>query len=353
MQVRVTQVNYVGPTGGLLIAGEQCAFTIAKRMLRLFIAITAAAWLAGISGAVAANITSVDSKDGKTRLNLVGEIQPGDLEAVQTAIKTANDKNRLVVTLRLASIGGNVLEAVKIADVVRHGKIATAVLSGATCASACFIIFAAGNEKYAHYTATIGVHGASDSSGKETVESGAATISMARIVRELGVPASIIGKMVVTPPDQMVWLGPDDLRSMGAAMLGKPEQLATEQSQQQHPAQLPTPILPDAQASTGPTWGDLVKRAIDASTAQNGKPNVSRICQPELKACSIAVFYKTKNGVNGMVRTAEDLNGKVFKRDICTFNNFDDIRTCLDFDSGKKTREMRASNGIWTEVEAE
>jgi hypothetical protein len=34
---------------------------------------------------------------------------------------------------------------------------------------------------------------------------------MARIVKELGVPPSIIGKMVVTPPSDMVWLNPDDL----------------------------------------------------------------------------------------------------------------------------------------------
>jgi len=31
---------------------------------------------------------------------------------------------------------------------------------------------------------------------------------MARIVKELGVPEGIVGKMVVTRPDDMVWLGP-------------------------------------------------------------------------------------------------------------------------------------------------
>ncbi len=323
-------------------------------MLRLFIALSAVAWLAGYSGAEAANITSVDSKDGKTRFNLDGEIQPGDLEAVQTVIKKANDNNRMVVTIRLNSIGGNLLEAVKIADVIRNGKIATAALSGVTCASACFIIFAAGNEKYAHYTATLGVHGASDSSGNETVESGSATISMARVVRELGVPASIIGKMVVTPPNQMVWLGPDDLRSMGTTMLGKPSQLATEQ-QKQRPSQLPTSALPNAQASTTPalTWKSIVKTAIDASTAQYGKLNFNRSCQPNIKLCSNAIFYKTKDGVDVMVRTAEGLNGKIIKRDVCTFNDYGDIRTCLDWDAGKKTREMKASSGAWTEVEVE
>ena len=320
-------------------------------MWRIFVALSVATWLTELGGAEAATITSTNFKDGKTRLNLNGEIQPGDSDAVTAEIKKANDENRLVVTIRLNSIGGNLLEAVKIADIIRKGKIATAVLSGATCASACFIIFAAGNEKYVHYTAMIGVHGASDATGNETVKSGAATISMARVVRELGVPAGIIGKMVVTPPDQMVWLVPDDLRSMGTYMLGKPSQLATTPQQQLNPSQLPTPIAPNTQAATVPTWTSIVNTAASASTAQYGKLNINRSCQPELKLCNNAILYKNKSGDEIMVRTAEDLDGKVTKRDICKFNNYGDIRECLDWDSHKLTREMKASNGNWIAVE--
>src|SRR6185437_11131973 len=142
-------------------------------MLRSLLVLSVASLFAGVGLSKAATVESIDSKDGKTRLNFTGEIQPGDQDAVVLAIKRANDKNRLVATIRLSSPGGNILEAVKIADVVRKAKMATAVLGGATCASACFIIFAAGNEKYAHYSAAIGVHGASDSSGQESTESGA------------------------------------------------------------------------------------------------------------------------------------------------------------------------------------
>jgi hypothetical protein len=81
------------------------------------------------------------------------------------------------------------------------------------------LIFAAGETKFANYTAQIGVH-ASDENGAETVQSGAATVSMARIAKELGVPPAIIGRMVVTPPAQMVWLSPADLQSMGTTMAG-------------------------------------------------------------------------------------------------------------------------------------
>src|SRR6202023_964804 len=91
--------------------------------------------------------------------------------------------------------------------------------------SACFLIFAAGEAKFANYTAEIGVHGASDQTGAETIQSGAATLSMARLAKDLGVPPAIIGRMVVTPPAEMVWLSPADLQSMGTTMIGKPPQL--------------------------------------------------------------------------------------------------------------------------------
>jgi hypothetical protein len=103
----------------------------------------------------------------------------------------------VVVTIRLNSSGGNLYESAVIAEIVRKGKISTSVLSNSVCASACFVIFAAGNKKFAHYTAQIGIHGASDERGRETVQSNAATVGMARAVKDLGVPANIIGKMVV------------------------------------------------------------------------------------------------------------------------------------------------------------
>jgi hypothetical protein len=55
------------------------------------------------------------------------------------------------------------------------------------------------------------VHGVTDKNGEETQQFGMATVSMARIAKELGVPSAIIGRMVVTPPNDMAWLTPQDL----------------------------------------------------------------------------------------------------------------------------------------------
>ena len=298
----------------------------------------------------AATITAVDSKDGKTRLNLTGEIAPGDNDAIKAHIKKANDAGRVVVTIRLDSIGGNLLEGVAIADTVKNAKMATAILSGAKCASACFIIFAAGNEKYAHFSASVGVHGASDASGNETVSTGAATVSMARIAQRLGVPAGIIGKMVVTPPSRMVWLTPDDLRSMGTSMLGKPEQLARENA----PTQLPQDISPNTQASTSPpTWSALVDKAIKLSSDQNnGRAKSVRICQPEFKICTNGVYFKLGEK-EMLVKIERDLSEKIVSKELCEFNSYGDIRRCLNWDTNVFRSDMQDKNGKWFKVSEE
>src|SRR4051812_25471268 len=230
----------------------------------------------------AAKFKRVDGKDKKTRIDLNGDIAEGDAEKLKVIIKEANDTQRVVATIRLNSPGGNLLEGVRLSEVTKFGRIATSVLSGSTCASACFIVFAAGNEKYAHYSARIGVHGASDERGQETVQSGAATVTMARVVRELGVPSGIVGKMVVTPPTDMVWLTIDDLQSMNVTMLGKPMQSPPDQ---QVMDRLPQVITPKNQASAPPnsplTWDQFLAGAIEISKEQNnGKARFARSCQP-------------------------------------------------------------------------
>ena len=313
---------------------------------------------------VAASINKIDSKDGKTRVDLEGEVLPGDTDKLREIIKEANQSGRVVATIRLNSLGGNLKEAIQLADVVRYARTATAVLGGKKCASACFIVFAAGNEKYAHYSAWIGVHGASDSQGNETIQSNAATVTMAKVVKELGVPASIIGKMVVTPPDQMVWLTIDDLKAMGASMIGKPNQNPPDQTvQSQLPpggsntrpqSQLPQSILPETNGSAPSSrgsWKDFTDNAIELSRTQNnGRPRLARTCQPEMKVCTTGVWFVGKDGKQILVRTSSDDRGNLQRREICFFNEFQDVRTCLDWDTQKTHRDMQNNKGEWYKV---
>jgi hypothetical protein len=177
---------------------------------------------------------------------------------------------------------------------------------------------------------------------------------MARALKDLGVPAPILGKMVVTPADSIAWLTPDDLRSMGSTMTGKPAQVHTEQNAGQMPMQIDPSakaVVPDAAEKETVSWDQIVQGAITLSSSQNnGKPLMNRGCQPELKMCSTAIFLKAKDGTSLMVRRAEDVSGKTVRRDICSFNNFDDVRTCTDFDTGKRVQEMQNERKEWVTV---
>lgn len=316
--------------------------------------------LFGASTAFAASIKSSVGKDGRINIELQGEIVEGDSDAFIELVKRANATGRYVANVRLNSMGGNLLEGAKLADAIRTAKLATNVGRAAVCASACFLAFAAGAEKNASYGAQIGVHGASDQSGRETVQSGAATVSMARIARDLGVPSGIIGKMVVTPPSEMVWLSPQDLQAMNVTMIGKPVQTAQPGAQGTGVQQLPggpvdlsPPGAPQAKApsAAAPTWSNMVEKAIAVSARQNnGKPLVDRLCQPETKTCTIAISFVLKDGRTAFVKTTENMHGKIISRESCELNDFNDVRTCLDWDNGTSHRDMKNTKGEWYKV---
>ncbi|MBR1155293.1 hypothetical protein [Bradyrhizobium sp. JYMT SZCCT0428] len=166
-----------------------------------------------VSFAAAAEIKSFNLKGDRVEIFVSGNIATGDADLLQARIKAAIDAGKLVTSLRLNSDGGNLLEGVLLAAVVKSAKMSTNVGRDATCASACFLIFAAGETKNANYRARIGVHGASD---KDVRSSRAATTSMAEIAKALDVPSPIIRRMVNTLPGEVEWLSLADLRSMGA-----------------------------------------------------------------------------------------------------------------------------------------
>jgi hypothetical protein len=315
-------------------------------------------WLAPLlmmmsQSAFAAEITSFTSNEGREIIVLSGEISPGDADRVSALMKAANDGGRSVSGVRLDSKGGNLVEGIKLSEVIRFARVATVVANGKLCASACFIAFAAGAEKFVSRSAFVGVHGASDRNGNETTVSNAATVTMARAVRELGVPSAIIGKMVVTPPTEMVWLSENELRAMGTTMTGKPAQTATQAVGGPF-----VPITPQTGASTQASrqpqasWATVFESAVNLSRQQNdGTVRFNRSCQPELKLCSSAVFFRNKEGKEAMMRRTENIMGETIRRDICEFNAFKDIRRCTDWETGVETTAMKDSDGNWKRVD--
>lgn len=168
----------------------------------------------------AATIGSYINNEGKGVITLNGSIEEGDAKKVGDEISKHNKSGRWVIAIRLNSLGGLMSEGIAIGEGIKESHIATVVPKGSFCASACFIIFAGGSEKYASVNSSIGVHGASDKNGGETIDTAAATVVMARVLKELGAPPSIIGKMVVTPPSEMMWLKLSDMKDMGVTVTG-------------------------------------------------------------------------------------------------------------------------------------
>ena len=181
-------------------------------MTRTGLALIGSGLALSVSIAAAAELKSISLADDRVEISISGKIESGDADLVAARIKAATDAGKLVTSVRLNSDGGNLLEGVRMAAVVRSAKVATNVGQNATCASACFLVFAAGDAKFAYVHARIGVHGASEDGN----ESRKATVAMARIAEELTVPSSIIRRMVNTPPNDMTWLSLNDLRLMGA-----------------------------------------------------------------------------------------------------------------------------------------
>jgi hypothetical protein len=314
--------------------------------------------LVALTAADAASLKRIDSKDGKTRIELSGEITSGDADRFKALITEANQQKRVVATVFLNSTGGSLGEGVEIAAAVKYGRIATSVKSDHVCASACFLIFAAGSERFANHSARIGVHGASDRNGREA---GDATVLMSRALRELGVPPAILGKLVVTPPSEIFWLTLDDLRSMSVTMFGRPKQTVSSSDPLQLSPQnsIPQQVEPNTQSpvqqatESKADWRTVVRNAFDISAKQNdGKPRTARSCQPEYKRCYTAIFFTSvKDESDVMIRTTEDMSGSIISRDICFFNAFKDVRTCTNWDTGTSSKAMKNANGDFVNID--
>jgi hypothetical protein len=316
-------------------------------MSRSIFALVFVAAAAACGSASAADLTTTLSKDNKTIVVLNGELAEGDANRLEDIIKASAKSLRPGSAVRLNSSGGSLIEGVRLAAIILSAKLTTVIASGATCASACFIAFAAGNQKFASATATVGVPGAVDRFGRDAAGE---TPSIVRVVKELGLLDAIVEKMLDTPTDEIFWLTQDDLRAMGAATTGRPGQAAPEQPRAVQPSHqlAPAPKAAAPDPSTFKNWDDVVSAALAISREQNGgEPFTGKQCGLKFNSCATAVFYTGKDGKQVMVRTIKDSNGKHLVHETCTFNEPKDVRTCVDWDTGTTRRDARDDQGSW------
>ncbi|WP_426533770.1 ATP-dependent Clp protease proteolytic subunit [Bradyrhizobium sp. McL0615] len=160
--------------------------------------------------------------DKTVAISIAGEIVEGDAEAFRLEIQSAQLANFSIFEIQLNSIGGSLYEGTSLARVVRAASLNTSVAKRSICASACFLIFAAGSTKAVQNGARVGVHAATMASGDNNQIEIKATEAMGRIANLLGVPSGIVERMVSTPASQMFWLNDqseEDARSRMAVPL--------------------------------------------------------------------------------------------------------------------------------------
>jgi hypothetical protein len=124
-----------------------------RRLLGTFLAIAL----------VSANSYALEVDHKGTSILLSGEIMSGDFEKVETAL------NRKLAPIHLDSDGGQVLEAIKIGELIRSKSLETRLPYKSSCASACMLLLAAGVIRTADETSRIGIHMSSGVFNEELV----------------------------------------------------------------------------------------------------------------------------------------------------------------------------------------
>ena len=145
--------------------------------------------------------------DSGTVLRLRGDVRDGDYGRLKSILQ-----NGSVVGLEIRSDGGSLEDGVDIARIVRDKGLI--VYASRECNSACALIFFAAKERYMCRGCKIGVHSVSNERGKEDADSARVTLQMSRLLVGFGVPHSIIGKMVATPPAKITFLDNRDLAGL-------------------------------------------------------------------------------------------------------------------------------------------
>lgn len=123
--------------------------------------ITCAVFLAFSSGAISADFSykKLNPISGKDSINnflyITGEIEQGDSDKLKQLIALDVEKFS-VAPIALSSKGGNILEALHIAEIVKNSYNPVAVSENAQCASACFFILSSAVTRY--MDGRIGIH---------------------------------------------------------------------------------------------------------------------------------------------------------------------------------------------------
>jgi hypothetical protein len=140
-------------------------------------------------------------------LRLRGDVKDGDYGRLKSILQDGS-----FVGVDIRSGGGSLGVGFEIAKIIRDKGLI--VYASRECDSVCAFIFFAAKERYIGRRRKIGVHSVSNQRGTEDAETARSTVRVARLLAGLGVPHSIIGKIVATPPARIAFLNDHELAGL-------------------------------------------------------------------------------------------------------------------------------------------
>jgi hypothetical protein len=84
------------------------------------------------------------------------------------------------------------------------------------------------------------------------------------------------------------------------------------------------------------------------SKKQLGKAKQDRACSKDTKNCTLAIYFvDPKDKRLTLPIDVYDLDGNLIQRQVCKFNEELDVRTCIDWDTAKTTKEVLEDKNWW------
>lgn len=173
-----------------------------------------------IGVANAAEFRVSDSGNKTKSVHVSGKIEAGDVEKLSKALTSA-----LVLTVELNSPGGNLIEGMRMGELIRPLRLVTRVEEGGVCASACFFIWMAGARRNANESGSpnlygrVGLHrpylaspenSENSLSNQYNVMQGVTTYLESKLI-----PRRLIDFMMARPSNNIYWLTEEDLEELG------------------------------------------------------------------------------------------------------------------------------------------
>ncbi|EMS1065605.1 ATP-dependent Clp protease proteolytic subunit [Providencia stuartii] len=160
----------------------------------------------------AADISPYINLSGGVNIQISGSIEDKDDLKLASILSEMQDRGLNLEYVIVNSPGGNVTTAINMAFAINSKKANTVIVENGICASACFLMFVAGNERFIFQNATVGVHQISYA-GQSNLTTKGLSLEMSDIYDFFHVPESISYRMLKTSPSDLYQLTEADKKN--------------------------------------------------------------------------------------------------------------------------------------------